>query len=73
MSAHALLIKYHDVLLLEPGELGCMSLKKHEIQAVNDEPFKQRFWKIPPPMVEEVRAHMKEMLEAGTICPSQSP
>ena len=24
-------------------------------------------------MVEEVRAHMKEMLEAGTICPSQSP
>ena len=24
-------------------------------------------------MVEEVRAHMKEMLEAGAICPSQSP
>ena len=24
-------------------------------------------------MVEEVRAHMKEMLEVGAICPSQSP
>ena len=24
-------------------------------------------------MVDEVCAHMKEMLEAGTICPSQSP
>ena len=24
-------------------------------------------------MVEEVRAHMKEMLEVGTLCPSQSP
>ena len=24
-------------------------------------------------MVDEVHAHMKEMLEAGTICPSQSP
>ena len=24
-------------------------------------------------MVAEVRAHMKEMLEVGTICPSQSP
>ena len=24
-------------------------------------------------MVREVRAHMKEMLEVGTICPSQSP
>ena len=24
-------------------------------------------------MVDEVHAHMKEMLEVGTICPSQSP
>ena len=29
MSAHALLIEYHDVLSLEPRELGCMSLAKH--------------------------------------------
>ena len=28
---------------------------------------------MPPPMVEEVRAHMTEMLEVGAICPSQSP
>ena len=25
------------------------------------------------PMVEEVRVHMKERLEVGTICPGQSP
>ena len=50
-----------------------MSLAKQEIQVVDDEPFKERFWRIPPPMVEEVRAHMKEMLEMGTIHPSQSP
>ena len=24
-------------------------------------------------MVDEVHAHVKEMLEVGTICPSQSP
>ena len=73
MSAYALLIKYHDIFLLEPGELACMSLTKHEIQVVDDEPFKERFQRILPPMVKEVRAHIKEMLEAGTICPSQSP
>ena len=50
-----------------------MDLVKHEIWVVDDEPFKERFWRIPPPMVEEVRAHMKEMLEAGAIHPSQSP
>ena len=32
----------------------------------------ERFWRIPPPMVDEVHAHVKEMLEMGTICPSQS-
>ena len=46
---------------------------KHEIWVVNDEPFKERFWRIPLPIVEEVRACVKEMLEAGGICPSQSP
>ena len=37
---------------------------------MNEEPFKERIQMIPTPMVEEVRAHMKEMLEAGAICPS---
>ena len=50
-----------------------MSLVKHDIWVVDDEPFKERFWRIPPPMVEEVRAHVKEMLEADAIFPSQSP
>ena len=73
MSAHALLIEYHDVFLLETGEFRCTSLSKHENCIVDDEPLKERFQRIPPPMVEEVRAHMKEMLEVGAIHPSQSP
>ena len=72
-SAHALLIEYHDIFLLEPRELGCMGLAKHEIGVVDDEPFKERFQRIPPPMLEEVRPHMKEMLEVSAIHPSQSP
>ena len=72
-SAHALLTKYHYIFLLEAGELVCTSLAKHEIRFVDDEPFTERLWRIPPPMVEKVRVHMKEMLEVGAICPSQSP
>ena len=72
-SAHVLLTKYHDIFSLEPREFGCMGLVKHEIRVVDDEPFKERFQRIPPPMVEEVRANVKEMLEAGTIFPSQGP
>ena len=71
-SAHTLPTGYHDVFSLEPEELGCTSLAKHDIWVVDDKPFKERFWSILPPMVEEARAHMKEMLEAGVIHPSQS-
>ena len=70
-SDHALLTEHHDIFS-EPGELVCTSLAKHEIK-VDDEPLNERFQRIPPPMVEEVRPHMKEMLEAGAIHPSQSP
>ena len=72
-AAHSLLAKYHDTFSLEPGELGCTDLVKHKIRVVDDEPFKERFWRIPPPLVEEVHAHVKEILEVGTIHPSQSP
>ena len=72
-SAHAHLFEYHDVFLLEPKELECTSSVKHEIWVVDDEPFKERFQRIPHPMVEEVRVYMKEMLEVGANCPSLSP
>ena len=42
-AAQALLAEYHEILSLEPGELGCMDLAKHEIRIVDDEPFKVRF------------------------------
>ena len=71
--ADALLTEYHDVSSLETVELGCTNLAKHEIKVVDNEAFKERFWRIPPCMVEEVRPHMREMLEVGAFCPSQSP
>ena len=73
VAAWALLAEYHDIFFLEPGELGCTDLAKHEIRFIDDKPFKERFWRILPLIVDEVCAHMKEMLEASTIHPSQSP
>ena len=68
-----LLMEYHDVFALDPNELGCSSKIKHEIKLVDDEPFKERFRRIPQPMVEEVRTVLKDMLDSGAISPSQSP
>ena len=46
-TTHALLAEYHDIFSLEPGELGCSDLVKHEIRVIDGKPFKERFWRIP--------------------------
>ena len=66
-NTQTLLAKYPNIFSLEPGESGCMDL------VVDDEPFKESFQRISPLMVDEVGTHMREMLEVGTICSSQSP
>ena len=67
------LAEYHDIFLPEPGELGCTCLAKQDIRVVDDEPLRRDLGGFLPPMVEEMWAHVKEMLEAGAIHPSQSP
>ena len=73
VAARELVLAYHDVFTLESNELGCTSAIEHEIRIENEEPFKERFRRIPPPLLEEVSASLRDMLEAGVICPSQSP
>ena len=72
-KAVALLLEFHHIFFLEPNEIGCMDATKHVIELMKDEPFKERFHHIAPPLVDEVRQHIQEMLDGGTISPSQSP
>ena len=67
-----LLAEYHDVVSLDPAELGSTHSTDHTTKVTDDTPLKEQFRQIPPPMVEEVRNHLKEMLESGAIRPSQS-
>ena len=69
----ALLLEFHHVFSLEPNEIGCTDATKHVIELMNDEPFKERFCRIVPSLVDEVRQHIQEMLDGGAIRPSQSP
>ena len=71
-KACQLLAEYHDIFSLDPAELGCTHSTKHTIKVTEDTPFKEQFRWISLPMVEEVRDHLREMLESGTIRPSQS-
>ena len=73
VAVRELVLAYHDVFMLENNELGCTSTIEHEICIKNDEPFKEQFQCIPPPLLEEVRASLQDMLEAEVIHLSQSP
>ena len=73
MVVKELVLAYHDVFALENNELGCTSAIEHEICFENSEPFKEQFRHISPPLLEEVRASLRDMLEVGAIHPSQSP
>ena len=73
VAVRELVLAYHDVFTLESNELGCTSAIEHEIRIKNSEPFKERFWHLPPPLLEEVCTSLWDMLEAGVIHLSQSP
>lgn len=56
-----------------PTDLGKTDLVKHHIKLTDNTPFKEPYRRIPPAIFEEVRQHLKEMLDAGAIRPSESP
>ena len=68
-QARSLLTKYHDLFSLEKNEIGRTKMAKHVIELKDPDaaPFKEQFRKILPPQVDEVREHLKLMLDAGAI------
>ena len=74
-KARSLLKEYHDIFSLEKHDTGHTKAAKHKIVLKDpDTPsFKERFCRIPPPQLDEVCAHLKMMLDAGVIRPSNSP
>ena len=68
-----MLMEHHNIFSLKRNEIGCTDAAEHVIELLDTEPFKERFCRIAPPLVEEVREHLQEMLDRGAIRPSQSP
>ncbi|KAK3751381.1 hypothetical protein QZH41_002571 [Actinostola sp. cb2023] len=69
------MLKIWDKRVFSQGDfdLGCTSAVKHEIPLSDAIPFKQRHRRVPPAQYEEVRKHLREMLDSGVIRESHSP
>ena len=75
LKAKWLLMEFHHIFCLEKNKMGCTDATEHVIELLpkQDERFKEKFRRIAPHEVEEVRQHIQEMLDGGAIWPSQSP
>ena len=71
--ARQLLMEYHSIFSLDKNEMGCTNATEHIIKLTKSDPFKEWFQCIAPPLIEEVREHIQEMLDGRAIHPSNSP
>ena len=68
-KARGLLREYQDIFCLEKHDMGHTKATKHKIVLKDPDtpPFKEQFHRIPPPQLDEVREHLKLMLDAGVV------
>ena len=68
-----MLMEHHHIFSLEKNEIGCTDTAEHIIELMDDEPFKERFRRITPPLLEDVQGNLQDMLDRGAIRLSKSP
>lgn len=68
-----LLKEFADVFSKGDLDLGHCADVSHRIELEDVTPFRQRYRRIPPNMVEEVRDHLRQLAACGVIRRSHSP
>ena len=72
-QASELLLKWEHLSACSDLDLGKTALIKHKILVIDQMPFKEHCQCIPPPMYDDMRAHIQEMLDIGAIWKLHSP
>ena len=68
-----LILDYDDVFSKGDTDIGHTDIVRHRIDLHDDHPFKQRPRNIPPSMFNEVKEHLKQLMDGGIIRKSKSP
>ena len=72
-TVNDLLVDSAGVFSKNDLDLGKCSNLKCNIKITDPQTFKERYRRIPPHLYEEVKAHLQDMVEVGTIRKSFSP
>ena len=71
--AREILGNWSHIFSTGPTDLGRTDLVEHKIKLTDETTFKDPYRRISPALYEEIRQHLKEMLDVGAIRPSKSP
>ena len=72
-QARELVLKWEHVFAHCDLDLGKTPLNKHQIKLMDQMPFKEHYWHIPPHIYDNVKANLQEMLDIGAIRMLHSP
>ena len=65
--------KWSTIFPTSKTDLGHTTEVKHKIELTDEKPFKEPYRRVPPALYEEIKEHLREMLEIGAIRESKSP
>ena len=72
-AAKKLLCDYSETFSKRVLDLGKCNILKHNIKLTDNQPFKERYRRIPPHLFEEVKQNLQEMVEVEAFRRSFSP
>ena len=72
-KVNILFTEFESLFSKGDDDFGYCPSVEHRIELTDETPFKQRFRRIPPSMLDEVRQHIEQQLAAGIIRRSHSP
>ena len=68
-----LIKSYIDIFSRSDEDVGHTDIVQHIIDLIDEKPLKQRYRHIPQAAFDDVRAHLRQLLNSGMIEPSRSP
>ena len=66
-TAKDLINEFEDIFSKGDTDIGHYKGVEHQINLKDETPFQQRYRRIPPAMIDEVRSHLEQLLAAGII------
>ena len=72
-KAKQVLNYWSQIFSTGPTDLVRADIRKKDINLTDDIPDTEPYWRVPLALYDEVRLHLKEMLEASATSPSKSP